>query len=66
MGYPAELEKINITFEPASSVGEPPELIFVETEDLNGKGIGIGEWVDLEDGRRALQIQVNQATIRRS
>jgi hypothetical protein len=55
--------KINITFEGPPGPDGPR---FIETEDLDGRGVGAGEWIKLSDGRWALQVDVNENTIRRS
>ena len=93
MGYPAELETIDIVFSnpPGPGVRSHVERAirehsgpvipalrsallraadegceFVETEDAKGRGIGIGEWVQRDDGYHVLRIEVNAAKIRRS
>lgn len=49
--------KVNVVFD-----GPPGPVSgrFIETEDLDGKGVGVGEWVELEGGRWALQIDVKE------
>lgn len=44
----------------------PEGAVFVETEDDAGRGIGIGEWRQREDGYWALRITVDASTIRRA
>lgn len=53
---------IDIVFEEI----EPPEgrsgpcLAFVEVEDEEGASIGVGNWVEREDGRQVLRLDVDQ------
>ncbi len=55
-------EKIQIVFEESS---DSRDCVFVETEDMDGKGVGLGEWVKRPDGLWALVVDVASG-IRRS
>jgi hypothetical protein len=39
---------------------------FIESEDLMGQGIGVGDWIRLRGDKVALQVKVDADTIRRS
>lgn len=48
-------EKIQVVFDgpPGPECGR-----FVETEDMDGKGVGLGEWIERPDGLWALVVDV--------
>lgn len=55
-------ETIDIVFDGPPG---PESGRFVEVEDLDGKSVGVGEWVKRHDGYWALRLAVDTASVRR-
>ena len=55
-------ELIDIVFD--SPLSQPGR--FIETEDLNGRSVGCGDWVDLGDGFQRLRVPVSSRKVVRT
>jgi len=51
-----KMKYIDIVFEDTSIESEPPVLVFVEVENAQGVSVGVGRWVEREDGYTVLRI----------
>lgn len=56
------MEHIDIVFDGPPG---PESGRFVETEDADGSGVGVGEWIERADGRWSLRIAVPSDSVRR-
>jgi hypothetical protein len=52
-----DLELVDILFEPTEDTG------LLEAEDLSGRAVSVGEWVDLGDGYLRLRLPVAAAKV---
>lgn len=53
---------IDIVFEEKAPTGNPPDLRFVEVENGEGASVGVGQWVNREDGFTALRLTEDVVT----
>ena len=48
---------IDIVFQDVTVHGDSPKLEFVEVENLDGASVGVGEWINREDGFTVLRLE---------
>jgi len=50
------MKYIDIVFDNTAFSREPPKLEFIEVENAQGESVGVGRWIEREDGCTVLRL----------